>query len=453
MKPNLLFIITDQHRYDAVGYTNRLVKTPNIDQLASQSVVCHQAIVQSPQCQPSRASLLTGLYPDNLNMWWNETRLNLDNVTIGNILSNNGYHTGYFGKMHIDSQLNYRKTCENFGFKESFLTEDWMNLLNQQQQTNPDLVQTIRRQFFSIMKNGNDPDIPDCLAPWTGKFSSPQLHHEEVIAHRAAQFIKTKTNNPYACFVSFHGPHPPYASPPPYNNLYNFGDIPLPNRIMPSDYGHILSAKLWHHIKSQYYGAVAWIDQYIGQLLQLIDDNTIVVFTSDHGDILGDHGLFSKGIYTFDGNIRVPLIIKNNKLKHIDYNYPVQLIDVLPTLLSMMDIKTNVGVDGIDLADAMSNNIAAQDFTFSAIGVDNRIYMVRSSRYKYVYANQSEQFYDLINDPKEQHNVINQVELSTAFIRHKKALAAHLSGLNKPVNAHSNIMNVRSRATNINYFM
>lgn len=454
MKPNLLFIITDQQRYDAVGYNNKLVKTPNIDQLASQSLVCHQAIVQSPQCQPSRASLLTGIYPDNLCMWWNETKLNLNNITIGNILRDNGYNTGYFGKLHIDSELNHKQTCKHFGFDHSFLTEDWMNLLSKLSKTDPGGIRSVRREFFSIMSKNHDPDMSDYLAPWTGKLSSAKYHHEEIITNHAADFIKRQNGKPFACFVSFRGPHPPYAAPPPYNDMYKLGELPLPDRIIPNDYGHMLSSRYWHHIKSQYYGAIAWIDYYIGQLLELIEDDTIVVFTSDHGDILGDHGLFSKGIYTYDGNIRVPLVIKNKRYSHLDYQHPVQLIDLLPTLLSMMNIEINHCLDGIDLSNCFIDNRSAQDYTFSAIGAEQRMYMIRSNNYKYVHDLNNEQFYDLINDPLEQHNNINNEQYSDLILRLKIALSQHLSNL-KQYNAgvHPDIRNTRNQAININYFM
>ena len=225
-KNNLLFIITDQQRHDAVGYKNSIVITPNIDKLSSESIVCDQAIVQSPQCQPSRASILTGLYPDNIQMWWNETRLDLKYRTIGNILQDQGYDTAYFGKLHVDSQLNFKQTAQYFGFEHQFLTEDWISLLSSHKDVYPHAVKQVKREFYAPMHPNHTSMSSEYLAPWTGKLSSKTLHHEDVITDKAINYLE-QSKEPFACFVSFHGPHPPYVSPAPYNQLYEYGDIPL----------------------------------------------------------------------------------------------------------------------------------------------------------------------------------------------------------------------------------
>lgn len=424
---NLLFIITDQQRYDAVGYINNIVQTPNIDKLASLSTVCHQAIVQSPQCQPSRASFLTGLYPDNIQMWWNETKLNPLLKTIGNYLSDHGYDTGYFGKLHIDGDLNYKQIANHYGFNNCYLSEDWLNLL----QTSRDYATTVvRHEFYSPMNTDSDICLPQKrLAPWAGKLSSHELHHEDVIVKNAIRFIDQHKdqNGPYACFVSFHGPHPPYCSPPPYNDLYKYGDIPLPDILAPTWFGHQLSKMDWHHIKSQYYGAIAWIDNYIGQILERVNySNTIVIFTSDHGDILGDHGFFSKGVFTYEGNIRVPLIIKHPSILPSDYNHSVQMIDLLPTLLSMMGIDLP-NANGVDLSKALTNNSLVNQYAYSAIGTYPRHYMIRSTKYKYCIGS-GQSFYDLSNDPNESVNIIGDHTYYDQVNLLRTQLMQHLSG-------------------------
>lgn len=403
---NLFFIITDQQRYDAVGYQNNIVQTPNINKLAAQSLICNHAVVQSPQCQPSRASLLTGYYPDNINMWWNDTKLDLKYQTIGNILSDNGYRTGYFGKLHIDSDLDYKLTAKHYGFNDSYLTEDWLTLLTDKR--DEAVIKRVKREFYSPMRSDYGLDMPsDYLAPWCGKLSSPDMHHEDIITKEAIKFISQPTRQPFACFIGFHGPHPPYCSPAPYHDLYKYGDIPLPDNPKPTWFGYPLNKTDWHHIKAQYYGAISWIDSYIGQLLNVINmNNTVIIFTSDHGDILGDHGYFSKGIFTYEGNVRVPLIIKSPELPVGYYDHIVQLIDLYPTIISLLHLKTNNNCNGVDLSNYLSTNKQANQFAYSAISTNPRHYMIKDRYYKYC-TGQYEFFYDLIEDPMENHNLIN----------------------------------------------
>lgn len=426
-KYNLLFVITDQQRYDAIGYINSIIKTPHLDHLASQSIVCDQAIVQSPQCQPSRASFLTGKYPDNIQMWWNETRLNPRYPTIANYLSNNGYLTGYFGKLHIDGD-DYKQTSRHFGFEQSYLSEDWIGMIKHND--NPAAAQA-RSDFYSLMR------IDDGgLAPWTGVLSSADYHHEQTIIKHASDFLQCHNNKsyPFACFVSFHGPHPPYCCPPPYCHIYQDVNIPVPDKLIPTWFGQPLTSRHWHHIKSQYYGAISWIDNYIGQLLSLVDlDNTIVVFVSDHGDILGDHGLFSKGVYTFEGNIRVPLIISIPGCGHIKYDHTVQLIDLLPTILSALGLDKPTGIDGVDLVDALINNHAINEYAYSAISTNPRHYMIRSKRHKLCVGDQAA-FYDLSADPLEATNTIYNALIADQVICMKTPLSCMLNKFN---NQHS----------------
>lgn len=448
---NLLFIVTDQQRHDAVGYKNDLVQTPNINRLASQSVICEQAVVQSPQCQPSRASFLTGLYPDKLHMWWNEIKLNPKYATIGNYLSNNGYETAYFGKLHIDGDGNYKQIAKHYGFDITYLSQDWIGLLQSSKQYAANIA---RHEFYSPMRMDRDISLPQkYLAPWTGKLSSNELHHEDVIVQNALKYLRDKKRSagPFACFISFHGPHPPYCSPPPYNDLYQFGDLPLPEILSPTWFGQPLTKSDWHHIKSQYYGAIAWIDNYIGQLLQLIDlNNTIVIFTSDHGDILGDHGYFSKGIFTFEGNIRVPLLVKAPHIGHSIYHHTVQMIDLLPTVLSLMGVPNNTHLDGLDLSRDLTTDKPVNQYSYSAISTLPRHYMIRSTRFKY-NVGQTESFYDLLYDPQESNDLINRSDYTDHINQLRSDLILHLDQFN---NEFANSIKLKiTKSMNKTYFI
>jgi arylsulfatase len=386
---NVLFIITDQQRHDAVGYIDNQVLTPNLDLLASKSVIFPKTFVQSPQCQPSRASIWTGRYPTAHKVWWNETPLSSSEISIGNYFNNDGYTTGYFGKFHVD--LDPPEHCHirarRLGFDHLYLTEDWQSSVNR----------SIAGEFYDPMKN----------KIWTGQFSRRHLHHEDVITDHAVDFI-SNTSNPYLAIVSYHGPHPPYAAPFEFSCLYkdrSFKNPSAQNIPNPNDY--LMSNDDWNSLKMQYYGGVSWIDDNISRLLSTIDSNTIVVFTSDHGDILGDHGLFSKGLYAYDGNIRVPLLMHIPGFKTAQYDHLVQSIDILPTLLDLCGIRSNRGIQGSSLVDYIRNNSKANNYVLSMLCFTDRLRMIRTNKWKYWMAGSNEFLFNVEKDKEEINNLVD----------------------------------------------
>lgn len=396
--PNIIIIITDQQRADAVGYVNPNIITPNLNKLASESIICTEAYVQSPQCQPSRASILTGRYPTAHRVWWNETRLSLNEKTIGNYLKDFGYSTGYFGKLHIDTNKNHIETAQHFGFHNIFLSEDWQSLATGKLlHTNKSISNKISEEFFGPMSTKT----------WTGKLTDRSFHHEDMITDKAIQYINSRTG-PYLAIISYNGPHPPYAAPGEYSNLYELESLSVPDKKIPNLMGHILSDDEWRKLKQQYYGSISWIDDNIGRIIN-IDPTAIIVFLSDHGDILGDHGLFSKGIYTYDGNIKIPLLFKIPGIDPFKYDHLVQAIDILPTLLDIVGVKIPVGVQGKSLISHFNNNTIANHYVISMLCHSDRLRMLRTKSLKYWIQGNKEYLYDLINDPYENNNIVNDL--------------------------------------------
>jgi len=396
-KPNVLILLTDQQRHNAVGYVNPRVYTPNIDRLCGQSVNCPQTIVQSPQCQPSRASLLTSKYPNTLKMWWNDISLDRKERTLGNLLRHEGgYETGYFGKMHIDGTGSHTDRANHFGFSKSFLYEDWASFNNRTLDSPKKRDNPVYAEFHKAMEK----------EPWIGKFSSRELHHEDVITTSAINFIKSLDGSqPYLCVVSYNGPHPPYAAPPPFSTMYDPASFDVPDKMGRTYNGTLMTPDLWRDLKSQYYGCISWIDDNIGRLLDFVDDNTIIIFTSDHGDILGDHGLFSKGIYAFEGNVRVPLLMKFPGHTATTYSHTVQSLDIVPTILSAVGVKRERLMQGKDLIGSLWSNNKVNNMAFSCIGPNERLRMVRTPEFKYWWFNGAETLFDLRKDPGEHKNI------------------------------------------------
>jgi len=393
-KPNVIIIITDQQRFDAVGYVNPNIITPNLNKLASESVICAEAFVQSPQCQPSRASILTGRYPTAHRVWWNETKLAPTELTIGNYFEAAGYSTGYFGKLHIDGDSDYTSVAKHFGFRHTFLSEDWQLMATGKLlQTGKSIPNRIREEFFG----------PMATKTWVGQLSNRSLHHEDMITTKAVEFIQSQTE-PYLAVISYNGPHPPYAAPTEFSQLYDPSTLSVPKERVPNLMGHVLSSSEWRELKRQYYGAVSWIDDNVGRILS-IDQSAIVVFLSDHGDILGDHGLFSKGIFAYDGNIRIPLLFKIPGVNPSDYRHLVQTIDILPTLLHAVGVGGTPGIQGKSLLEHFKSDTAANNYVISMLCHSQRLRMIRTKSWKYWVHGAREFLYDLQNDPSEERNI------------------------------------------------
>lgn len=384
---NVLFIITDQQRWDAVGYNNSILSTPNIDKLSKQSTILNNAYVQSPQCQPSRASIFTGRYPTAHKLWWNTIDLAKTEKTIGNILSET-HKTAFFGKAHFSS--NNQSDITDYGFHYGYLYENWCSDYYMQ---------------WDIKAKHPKAEYQKCMLNpcWAGTLPEGS-YHDDVITDLAIEWIQ-KSKAPTFTVVSYCNPHPPYAAKPPYCNMYRHIEHQTPSKPAKTLAGHIITHEEWQLIKSQYYGMVSWIDDCVGKLLSVVDDETTVIFTSDHGDILGDHGLFSKGLFTYDGNTKVPLLIRDIDLKQTTYNHLVQSIDIVPTMLGLLDIPIPLYVQGRDLTDYVLNNTRCNEYVLSMIGYDNRIRMIRDNDHKYWNNGKKHYLFDMQNDRYENNNI------------------------------------------------
>lgn len=378
---NVLMLLTDQHRHDAVGYYNPNIRTPNLDNLRESSTNCSVTYTQSPQCQPSRASLFTGRYPTAHRLWWNSIQLSRTEKTLANHLRAVGYHTGYVGKLHFSEKRNETELANHFGFDASFLSNDWYQLCSLHRK------QHIASDYYKILLTDK----------WYGRLAAREWQHEDVITNKAIEFIQ-KTRSPYFLVVSFNGPHPPYAAPPPYTYMYDPNSFSGP--VSSQTYAGVqLTVQDWQFIKSQYYGVISWIDDNIGKILKAVDlNNTVVIFTSDHGDILGDHGYFSKGPFAYEGNVRVPLLLRFPDISTRSYNFIVQHIDIIPTVLEYLGYAAPMGLQGKSVLSGIKENKQINEFALSMIGHCPRLRMIRRDNLKYWIYGDEEVCFDLHSD-------------------------------------------------------
>jgi len=321
-RPNLLFVFADQMRAQECGFMgNEQVRTPNMDRMAQAGVVFENAVSTCPVCTPYRASLLTGRYPLSCRTVMNDVRLPVEELTIAEVLADEGYHTGYIGKWHLDGA--YRG-----GF------------------TPPGE----RRQGFDYWA------VAECTHAYMNSFyytDTPEPimiegysadHHTGL----AVDYIREHAADPFCLFVSWGPPHNPYWQLPDEYKIYQPEDVRLPPHTDESFREDI--AGYWCHITA--------LDRCLGRMLDALEEegiaeDTIVVFTSDHGDMLGAHG-YERKQKPWDESIMVPWVMQwpghlpAGARRDTLLNAP----DVMPTLLSLMGVDTPGTVQGYDLSGA-----------------------------------------------------------------------------------------------------
>lgn len=352
-KPNLLYVFADQLRADALGYAgNTIVNTPNIDRLRHEGVLFTNATTVSPVCAAYRASLLTGKYTSSTGMVINEIRMNPNHHCIGHVLGEGGYQQAYIGKWHLWANSTDHTSMENhfvppgphrLGFDGYWAAYNFWHEYYR--------AFYFENDFVRHDVDGYEPDVQTDLA-----------------IDQLRQFTTQKA--PFSLFLSYGTPHDPWTQanvPEEYYAMFRDVDIPFPETWSdtPDQYMDRFKDPDWwlKEFKPRfigtlrvYYAMIANLDWNIGRLLDTLDelglrDNTVVVFTSDHGEMFGAHGRTQKMIF-YDEAVRVPFLmrwpgqISPNSSADVCLNTP----DIMPTLLSLMNLPLPDRVEGMDLA-------------------------------------------------------------------------------------------------------
>ncbi|SDM30989.1 sulfatase family protein [Kriegella aquimaris] len=326
-RPNVLVLLTDQWRAQATGYAgDPNISTPNLDALAAKSVNFENAVSGMPVCSPFRASLLTGQRPLTHGVFMNDVQLDTNAVTIAKVFSKSGYDTGYIGKWHLDGHGRLQnvapgKRRQGFDFwKGNECTHDYNH---------------------SVYYDNDDPT----RKTWEGYDTFEQTD-------AAIDYLQKRKSaeNPFMMIVSYGTPHAPYhTAPEEYRKRFDPAKIQL-RRNVPDSLKERAKKDL-----AGYYAHIAALDDMIGKVIKNLKDsgqfdNTIIVFTADHGDLLGSHGAYKKQ-QPYEESARVPM------LYHIPENFKIasgkrealmNSEDIMPTLLSLCDIAIPNTVEGID---------------------------------------------------------------------------------------------------------
>jgi arylsulfatase len=419
-RPNILFLMPDQQRPDSLGcYGDPVAMTPNLDALANNGVVFDNCYVQNPLCCPSRYSMLTGRYPHCHGVRSNWFAPKEGEVSFGHQLGKVGYRSALIGKMH------FTPWHDNFGFDGRVIAEakfqvncpdDYERFLNKHGTSRTELYETRSEEYLR-----NASAVPSKLPQ--------ELHIDSFIGTSICEYLE-RVDGPFCLFGSFVSPHNPYDPPEPYVDLFTNADLPARNmgegevdRKPREAYDYInrtlgwpdktdeFNAEQLHLMRAYYYSLNTLIDDWIGCIVDTLKkrglyDNTIIVYTSDHGDLLGDHGLVYKQCF-YEQSVKVPLIV------HAPARFParrvsdlVESIDVFNTFCDVARADPGPGAQGKSLVPLLEG----QDGHVHREAVFSENYfgrMVREGDHKLVYypGKPYGELYNLADDPDEQDNL------------------------------------------------
>ena len=419
---NVLFIMSDQHNVRAIGCSgNPQIKTPVLDQLAADGVRFSNAFCQTGQCCPSRYTIWTGRYAHSHGCRWNNVPEPLEEVTVGEIFKKAGYATATIGKHHMVH------SPTKHGFDVVIDQPEYRAFLKAEKQ--PPMLASVDK-------------MEQPTSAYTGISRAPNRYHPTGFwAAKTIEFLKANRDKPFCAWLSFYGPHTPIIPSKRWAAMYDPDEITLPgnypcklsssSRMMEraqEQFRDVTSAQ-HREMLARYYGFVSQIDYNIGLVLEQLDqlglaDNTVVVYTADHGEMAGEYGLWTKFVLNYDATVHVPLIIRvpNVLPKGVVVEELVGLIDLLPTLCDLANLPTPSQVQGKSLVElSQGRPVEWRDVIFSEIGypgrASGRCVLARTHTHAFLqhenYGQPFEELYDLMIDPWQTRNVVHKEDYQT----------------------------------------
>jgi arylsulfatase A-like enzyme len=378
-RPNLLVIITDEHNFRTLGCYRGLmsedqafvwgkgvkVETPNIDSIAENGAICDRFYATSPVCTPSRAAFMTGFYPQNTGAIQNNLPLKDEMVTFAEVLRRKGYATGYIGKWHLDGPGKPEFTPKRkFGFEDNHYMYNRGHYKKMFEEKDGLRAESVKGQMAEKIEGAN-----------------PKNFTTDFLTDRAIEFIRAKKDKPFCCVVSIPDPHGPNAVRAPYDTM--FLDLPFQQpKTAQSDgenlpsYAATQKRRFNKTEMALYFGMVKCVDDNVGRMIAALREtgdleNTFIVFTSDHGDLCGEHGRENKSL-PMEASARIPFVLKAPGVVKAGtiIHEPLANVDFKPTVLSLMGIADSVdeGRDASRLFTGHAKDADRRDMTFVRIG-------------------------------------------------------------------------------------
>ncbi|WDH79271.1 arylsulfatase [Microbacterium esteraromaticum] len=460
-RPNVVLIVADQWRGDALSAAGHpVVRTPVLDELAARGVRFDRAYSATPTCVPARAALLTGQSQERHGLVGYVEGVDCtlaQPVTLPGVFRDAGYQTQAIGKMHVWPQR------ARLGFDDVQLHDGFLHHARREHgghlEPIDDYVHWLRRQpgvsadeeYFDHGAGCNSV----VTRPWD---KAEHLHPTNWVTSTAGRFLERRDpTQPFFLYLSYHRPHPPYDPPAWALEQYLAAEPHAPVRgdwngvwdAHRNDGGHQTSLgdmpdDVIRRARAGYYGAMAHVDLQIGRFLELLAqageaENTVVLFTSDHGEMLGDHDIYRKAV-PYEGSARVPLIVADAPARAVGAatkrvsSALGELRDVMPTLLELAGIEVPDTVDGASLASIVTgtaDDTAHRDWLHGEhVYWGQSLQWVTDGRYKYVWASGDgvEQLFDLVEDPDETTDLSHDESARDALLRCRAQLIAALQG-------------------------
>ena len=395
--PNIIFILTDDHRWDAMSSMGHpFIKTPHLDRLADEGILFENAFVTTSLCSPSRATFLTGQYPHRHGVVTNHTPWDNRNVTFLELLKTKGYETAFIGKWHMPGKALPR-------------------------------LRGVDR-FISFTKEGGQGVYYNCPLIIDGVETERKGKYiTEDLTDFALEFIEKQRTNPFCLYLSHKAVHFGFRPPPHLKGIYKDADLKLPPESDPwitfTDNHPFVGALLPMNILYRNYcETVASVDEQVGRLLKKLEemqilDDTIIIYAGDNGHFWGEHGLYDKRL-AYEESIRIPFIVRFPGLVNDPGRRASQMIlniDLAPTLLDIVGVDIPANMQGRSIKPILQSSTAKgrqswlyEHFPVFPIPIPG-ITGVRTERYKYIeYQNNKRprELFDLKTDPKEKQNII-----------------------------------------------
>jgi len=488
-RPNIVLIMADQLAAGFIGcYGSGVDSTPTLDRLASEGMRFDRCYAHVPVCAPNRAAVFTGRSAEINGMVTNDLVLRTDNPSFAQVLKDNGYRTGGFGKFHLTPWQ--EQSPEDFawlGFDESVRSVDsrygawleWikrehadyyemalgscfpMAYMNEYGKDKKDIRpawEKARKKFFDPLRQASE---------WAPMYPSPlpaELQQTTFITDLALDFMQRHTEDhaekPFMCFVSYCNPHHPYDPPAPYSTMFEPGDMPEPIPMAVPQYScrlldacrdtsgvRNLSVETIRKVRAFYHGLIRLIDDQIARVVEFLketnqDENTIIVFTTDHGDMMGDHGFFYKGVMHYDSCIRLPLIVRGPGVQKGASDRLTSSLDLFPTFCEWAGVECPPPLEGKSFAPSCTEGGSEDGWPAVTVQFCSARSIVTNDGWRLtVYDEDDEgQMFNLRRDPTEQNDLFRDaawksklMELYHLHVRAYMQMGRTLQHRNLPV--------------------
>ncbi len=477
-RTNILLITSDQQRANCFGFENKHIRTPHLDRLAREGTRFSACITPNLVCQPSRASILTGLLPLTHGVWDNGIDLDpgVGEQGFAGTLARAGYATALIGKAHFSTKATFKPTgtpeCGRSGaqygpdWRGPYMGFQHVELAALGHFDNPMplerppvghyerwlLARASSDEALRLYAASAGPDTQGAAQTWHSALP-PAWHSSTWIGDRAIDWLNGHDKSkPFCMWVSFPDPHQPFDCPVPWSLMYDPRDVPLPQhrtrdldrrpwwyraslegmpqltdsamrnlRVKVSRLADQSDAQL-AHMTANYYGMISLMDHNVGRIHAALDDlglreDTLVIFTTDHGEMLGNHGMYLKGPWPLEDLLRVGMIaagagIAQGRVEH----QPVSTLDLAPTVLDYAGVPAQLEPQGRSLRTLLEDGAETREAAYSewhvhpsrcGVGLQLRTVRTRTHKCTFELGSGAGELYDLVNDPHEMNNRFN----------------------------------------------